>query len=87
MTTTCSILAVVKNKVCFFMSETPTKDAIYTSTIQSVLEYEIVFFLMAYTSMLIMRSRGGALQILEIDKYISVPGVLRFNQKHIPPNR
>jgi hypothetical protein len=49
------------------MSETLAKDAICTSTIQSVLEHEIVFGLMEYTTMLIMRSKGGALQILEID--------------------
>jgi hypothetical protein len=60
-------VAFVKNELHFFMSETPTKDAIYTSMIQSVLEYEIVFCLMAYTSMLITRRRGGALKILEID--------------------
>jgi hypothetical protein len=68
-------VAIVKYDFRFFMSETPTKDAIYTSTIQSVLEYEIVLGLMAYTSTLIMRRRGGALQSLEIDKYISIPGV------------
>jgi hypothetical protein len=49
------------------MGETPMKDAIYTLTIQSVLEYEIFFGLMAYTMMLIMRSRGRALQSLEIE--------------------
>jgi hypothetical protein len=67
MTTTCSSVAVVKNEFCFFMSGASTKDAIYTSTIQSVIEYEIVFFLMTYTSTLIVRSRGGALQSLEIE--------------------
>jgi hypothetical protein len=67
MTTTCSSVAIVKHEFHFFMSETPMKDAIYTSMIQSVFENKIVFFLMAYTSMLIMRSRGEALQILEID--------------------
>ena len=75
MTTTFSSVAIVKHDFRFFMSETQVKDAIYTSTIQSVLEYEIVLGLMAYTMMLIRRSRGGALQILEIDKYISVPRV------------
>jgi hypothetical protein len=49
------------------MSETPVKDAIYTSTIQSVLEYEIVLGLMAYMVMLITRSRGGTLQSMDID--------------------
>jgi hypothetical protein len=49
------------------MSETPTKDAVYTSTIQSVLKYEIVLGLMAYTTTLIMRSRGRALQSLEVE--------------------
>jgi hypothetical protein len=67
MTTTCSSVAIIKHDFRFFMSETPTKDTIYTSTIQSVLEYEIVLGLMAYTSTLITRSRGGALQSLEID--------------------
>jgi hypothetical protein len=43
------------------------KDTIYTLMIQSVLEYEIVLVLMAYLTMLIMRSRGRALQILDID--------------------
>jgi hypothetical protein len=60
-------VAVIKHEFHFFMSETPKKDAIYTLTIQSVIENEIVFFLMAYTSMLIMRRRGEALQIMEID--------------------
>jgi hypothetical protein len=67
MNTTCSSVAVFKHELCFFMNETSTKDAIYTSMIQSVLEYEIVFFLMAYTLKLITRRRGGALQSLEID--------------------
>jgi hypothetical protein len=66
MTATCSSVAVVKHDFRFFMSETPAKDAIYTSMIQSVLEYEIVLGLMAYTAVLITRSRGGALQILDI---------------------
>jgi hypothetical protein len=48
------------------MSEKPVKDAIYTLMIHSILEYEIVLGLIAYTMMLITRSRGGALQILEI---------------------
>ena len=67
MTTTCSSVSVIKNEFLFFMSETSTKDAIYTSMIQSVLEYEIVFFLMAYMPMLITRRKRGALQILDID--------------------
>lgn len=67
MTVTCSNVAIVKRDFHFFMSETPAKDAIYTSTIQSALEYEIVLGLMAYTTTLITRSRGGALQSLEID--------------------
>jgi hypothetical protein len=67
MTTTCSSVAVVKNELCFFMSETPAKDAIYTLTIQSVLEYEIVFCLMEYMSTLITRRRGREIQSLEID--------------------
>jgi hypothetical protein len=67
MTTTCSSVAVIKNEFHFFMSDAPTEDAIYTSKIQSVIECVIVFFLMAYSLMLITRSRGGALQSLEID--------------------
>jgi hypothetical protein len=61
------------------MSETSAKDAIYTSTIQSVFEYEIVLGLMAYTMTLIMKSRGRALQSMEIDKYISIPVVRRHD--------
>ena len=66
MTATYSGVAITKHDFHFFMSETPVKDAIYTSTIQSVLEYEIVLGLMAYTMTLITRRRSGALQILEI---------------------
>jgi hypothetical protein len=51
------------------------QDAVYTSSIQHIIKYEIILVLMAYTVMLITRSRGGALQILEIDKYISIPGI------------
>ena len=75
MITTCSSVAIVKNKFFFFMSEAPTKDAIYTSMIERVFKDEIVLGLMTYTVTLIMRSRGGALQSLEIDKYISIPWV------------
>jgi hypothetical protein len=67
MTTTCSSVAIIKHDFHFSMGETSAKDAIYTSTIQSVLKYEIVFGLIVYTAMLIMRSRGRELQILEID--------------------
>jgi hypothetical protein len=67
MTTTCSSVAIIKHNFHFFMSETSAEDAIYTSTIQSVLKYEIVLGLVVYMMMVITRSRGGALQILEID--------------------
>jgi hypothetical protein len=87
MTATCSSVAIVKHDFCFFMSETSTKDAFYTLTIQSVLEYEIVLSLMAYTTMLITRSRGGTLQSLEIDKHISIPRVRRHDKKHVSFDR
>jgi hypothetical protein len=67
MTTTCSSVAVVKNKFLFFVNEALAKDAIHTLTIQSVIEYEIVSCLMAYMSTLIVRSIGREIQSLEID--------------------
>ena len=67
MTATCSSVAIVKYNFRFFMSEASMKDEVYTSTIQSVLKYEIVLGLVVYMMMVITRSRGGALQILEID--------------------
>jgi hypothetical protein len=51
------------------------QDAVYTSSIQCIIEYEIILSLMVYPTMLVTRGRGGELQILEIEKYISVPGV------------
>jgi hypothetical protein len=87
MTTTCSSLAIVKHDFHFFMSETSAKDAVYTSTIQCVLEYEIFLSLMAYTTTLIMRNRGGTLQSLEIDKHISIPEVRRRDQKNVSFDR
>jgi hypothetical protein len=68
-------MAIVKNDFHFFMSEASTKNVIYTSMIESVLEDEIILGLMTYMTTFIMRSRGGTLQILEIDKNISIPGV------------
>jgi hypothetical protein len=68
-------MAIVENYDGLLMSETSTQDAIYTSSIQRIIEYETILSLMAYPPMLVMRSRGGALQSLEIDKYISIPGV------------
>jgi hypothetical protein len=87
MTTTCSSVAIVKHDFHFFMSETSTKDAVYTSTLQCVLEYEIVLSLMAYTVTLIMRKRGKTLQSLDIDKHISRAGVRRREQKHVSFDR
>jgi hypothetical protein len=63
------------------------QDAVYTSSMQRIIEYEIILILMVYTSMLVMRRRGGALQILEIDKYISVLGIRRCDKKHISSDR
>jgi hypothetical protein len=60
-------MEIVKHDFFFFMSEASAKNAIYTSTIKSVLEDEIVLGLMTYTMTFITRSRGGALQSLEID--------------------
>jgi hypothetical protein len=75
MTATCSSMAIVKHEKCFFVSETSVQDEVYTSLIKCIIDYEIIISLMAYTSTLIMRSRGGELQSLEIDKYIFVPGI------------
>jgi hypothetical protein len=60
-------MAIVKHELCFFMSEASVKNAIYTSTIESVLEDEIILGLMMYTMTFIMRSRGRALQSLDIE--------------------
>ena len=68
-------MKIVEHYDGLLMSETSTQDAVYTSPIQRIIEYEIILSLMAYPPMLVMRSRGGALQSLEIDKYISVPGI------------
>jgi hypothetical protein len=68
-------MAIVKRDFYFFMSEASTKNAIYTSMIESVLKDEIMLGMMMYTMTFIMRSRGGALQSLEIDKNISIPEV------------
>ena len=68
-------MEIVEHYDGLLMSETSTQDAVYTSLIQRIIEYEIILILMAYPSMLVMRSRGGALQILEIDNYIFVSGI------------
>jgi hypothetical protein len=68
-------MTIVEHYDGLLMSETSTQYAVYTSPIQRIIKYEIILSLMAYPSMLFMRSKGGALQILEIDQYISIPGV------------
>ena len=75
MSATCSSVGFVENEFHFFMSEASTNDAIYNLTIESVLEDEIVLGLMTYTTTFITRSRGMALQSLEIDKNIAILGV------------
>jgi hypothetical protein len=67
MTTTCSSVAVIQNELFFLVYKAPMKNAIYTSTIQSVIEYEIVSCLMVNSSTLVAGSRSRALQSLEID--------------------
>jgi hypothetical protein len=49
------------------MSEASAKNEIYTSTIESVLEDEIIPSLMMYAATFITRSRGEELQSLEIE--------------------
>jgi hypothetical protein len=87
MTATCSSVAIIKHDFHFFMSETSMKDSIYTSTIQSVVEYEIVPSPMTYTMMLITRSKCGTLQSMEIDKHISIPRVKIHDQNHVSFDR
>jgi hypothetical protein len=87
MTAMSSGMAIVKHDNFFFVSEASAQDAVYTSSIQRIIEYEIILSLMAYTSTLITRRRGGALQSLEIDKYIFVLGIRRCDQKHISSDR
>jgi hypothetical protein len=60
-------MEIVKHELCFFMSEASVKNTIYPSTIESILKDEIILGLMTYTVTLITRSRGEALQSLEID--------------------
>jgi len=87
MTATCSGMAIAKHNNYFFVSETLVQDAVYTSSIQRIIEYEIILGLMAYTTMLITRSSGGALQSPEIDKPISVLGIQICDEKHISYDR
>jgi hypothetical protein len=68
-------MTIVEHYDGLLMSETSMQDIVYASSIQRIIEYEIVLSLMAYPPMLITRIRGGALQSLEIDQYISIPGV------------
>jgi hypothetical protein len=75
MTGTCSGVTVVQNELCFFVAETSSKNAIYATMIQSVIENKIVSFLVLNSSMLIARSRSGELQSLNIHKDISILGV------------
>jgi hypothetical protein len=63
MTAMCSGMEIIKPDNFFFVSETSMQDVVYTSLIQRIVEYEIILGLMAYTSTLITRSRGGALQV------------------------
>jgi hypothetical protein len=63
MTTTCSSVTVIQNKLCFFMGKTSPKNAIYTSTIQSVIEYKIVSRLMSNSSTLIMEAEVGHFKV------------------------
>jgi hypothetical protein len=60
-------MTIIEHDDGLLMSETSAQDTVYTSPIQRIIEYEIVLGLMVYPLMLIMRSRGGALQSLEID--------------------
>jgi hypothetical protein len=68
-------MTIVEHYDDLLMSETLMQDEVYTSPIQHIIEYEIILSLMEYLLTLITRSRGGALQSLEIDQYISVPWV------------
>jgi hypothetical protein len=67
MTATCSSVIVVQNELFFFMDKALAKNEIYTSMIQSVIEYEIILFLMVNLSTLIAGRRSRALESLEID--------------------
>jgi len=60
-------MEIIKHELCFFMSEASAKNEIYTSTIESVLEDEIIPSLMMYAATFITRSRGEELQSLEIE--------------------
>ena len=75
MTATSSSMTIVEHYDGLLMSETSTQYAVYTSPIQRIIEYEIILSLMEYLPTLVTRRRGGVLQNLEIDQYISVPGV------------
>ena len=60
-------MTTVEHYEGLLMSETSMQDTVYTSLIQRIIEYEIILSLMAYPPTLVTRSKGGALQILEID--------------------
>jgi hypothetical protein len=68
-------MEIVKHDNCFFMSEASTQNVVYTSPIQCIIEYKIILGLMEYMARIITRSRGGTLQSLGTDKYISIPGI------------
>jgi hypothetical protein len=85
MTATCSSVTVIQNKLCFFMSKTSSKNAIHPSTIQSVIEDEIVSRLVSYSSTLIMRSRSrGTSKSEDTQVYLHTRGLKMQSEKYLP---
>ena len=81
VTATCSRVAVIQNCFSLFMCKASSKDGIYTTVVQCIIQHKIVLFVVRDMMTIItghvrMKSLG-----LEIDDQISIPWVSCAHQE------
>ena len=67
MTTTCSRVAVIENMFSLFMGEASSKNGIYTTPVQCIIQDKVVFHVVMDTVTIIMRYIGIKSLCLEIN--------------------
>ena len=81
MTPIFSATRIIQDMILLLVGEAPTQNRIYPSMIQSIFDDKVVFNMYAQFAPLFPREGCRTLQIIEIEKYISIPRIIGLNQK------
>ena len=83
MATACAVVAIIQDSISFVDGQTSVEYGVDPTSIQNVIDEEVLRGLMVKVSMIISREMRPKLLCLEVDKMVAMPRVIRGDVEEV----